>query len=143
MAAQIQAMHHEYWPETIRAMMAAGDGPTVIARKLKVARSSVYAALKAARISQIGYVLGLALLVPSGDLQERRGLISLALLVTAAGLVVAALAPGFAVFAAALALSQTYRSKCKSSLDICSTRRSITSLRFCSPPFRIPSEAVS
>ena len=33
--------------EQIRAMMAAGDGPTVIARKLKVARSSVYAALKA------------------------------------------------------------------------------------------------
>jgi predicted MFS family arabinose efflux permease len=55
-------------------------------------------------ISQIGYVVGLALLVPSGDLQERRGLISVALLVTAAGLVVAALAPGFVVFAAALAL---------------------------------------
>src|SRR6202044_2192900 len=50
------------------------------------------------RISQIGYVLGLALLAPSGDLQERRGLISVALLVTAAGLVVAALAPGYAVF---------------------------------------------
>jgi DNA invertase Pin-like site-specific DNA recombinase len=33
--------------ETIRAMTAAGDGPTVIARKLKVARSSIYAALKA------------------------------------------------------------------------------------------------
>jgi DNA invertase Pin-like site-specific DNA recombinase len=33
--------------ETIRAMMAAGDGPTEIARKLKVARSSVYEALKA------------------------------------------------------------------------------------------------
>ena len=33
--------------ETIRAMKAAGDGPTVIARKLKVARSSVYAALNA------------------------------------------------------------------------------------------------
>jgi DNA invertase Pin-like site-specific DNA recombinase len=33
--------------ETIRAMKAAGDGPTVIARKPKVARSSVYAALKA------------------------------------------------------------------------------------------------
>jgi DNA invertase Pin-like site-specific DNA recombinase len=33
--------------ETIRAMMGAGDGPTVIARKLRVARSSVYAALKA------------------------------------------------------------------------------------------------
>jgi DNA invertase Pin-like site-specific DNA recombinase len=33
--------------DTIRAMMADGDGPTVIARKLKVARSSVYAAVKA------------------------------------------------------------------------------------------------
>jgi predicted MFS family arabinose efflux permease len=55
-------------------------------------------------ISQIGYVLGLAFLVPSGDLQERRGLISVALLITAAGLVVMALAPGFAVFAGALAL---------------------------------------
>jgi predicted MFS family arabinose efflux permease len=55
-------------------------------------------------ISQIGYVLGLALLVPSGDLQERRGLIGVALLVTAAGLVVAAIAPSFAVFAGALAL---------------------------------------
>lgn len=55
-------------------------------------------------ISQIGYVLGLALLVPSGDLQERRGLIAVALLVTAAGLVVAAIAPSFAVFAGALAL---------------------------------------
>src|ERR1700759_2394052 len=55
-------------------------------------------------ISQVGYVLGLALLVPSGDLQERRGLISVALVITAAGLVVMALAPGFAVFAGALAL---------------------------------------
>ena len=55
-------------------------------------------------ISQVGYVLGLALLVPSGDLQERRGLISVALVITAAGLVVMAVAPGFAVFAGALAL---------------------------------------
>jgi predicted MFS family arabinose efflux permease len=55
-------------------------------------------------ISQIGYVLGLALLVPSGDLRERRGLITAALLITTAGLVVMALAPGFSVFAGALAL---------------------------------------
>jgi predicted MFS family arabinose efflux permease len=55
-------------------------------------------------ISQVGYVLGLGLLVPSGDLQERRGLISVALVITAAGLVVMAVAPGFAVFAGALAL---------------------------------------
>ncbi len=55
-------------------------------------------------ISQIGYVLGLAFLVPSGDLQERRGLISVALVLTAAGLVVMAVAPGYAVFAGALAV---------------------------------------
>jgi predicted MFS family arabinose efflux permease len=55
-------------------------------------------------ITQIGYVLGLSLLVPSGDLQERRWLISVALLLTAAGLAIAALAPCFAVFAIALAL---------------------------------------
>jgi predicted MFS family arabinose efflux permease len=53
-------------------------------------------------ITQIGYVLGLAFLVPSGDLHERRGLICVTLMVTAAGLAVAALAPGFVVFAAAL-----------------------------------------
>ena len=55
-------------------------------------------------ITQIGYVLGLAFLVPSGDLQERRGLICAALLVTAAGLAVAAIAPGFAVFAGAIGI---------------------------------------
>jgi predicted MFS family arabinose efflux permease len=55
-------------------------------------------------ISQIGYVLGLAFLVPGGDLQERRGLISVALVITAAGLVVMAVAPGYAVFAGALAV---------------------------------------
>jgi predicted MFS family arabinose efflux permease len=53
-------------------------------------------------ITQIGYVTGLALLVPVGDLRERRGLISGTLLVTAAGLVLAAAAPSFAVFAVAL-----------------------------------------
>jgi predicted MFS family arabinose efflux permease len=55
-------------------------------------------------ITQLGYVLGLALLVPLGDLRERRGLITTAMLITAAGLVVAALSPGFAVFAGAIAL---------------------------------------
>ena len=43
--------------ETIRAMMAAGDGPTVIARKLKVARSSVYAALKASPCGMSGPIV--------------------------------------------------------------------------------------
>ncbi|HTW12772.1 MAG TPA: MFS transporter [Solirubrobacteraceae bacterium] len=53
-------------------------------------------------ISQLGYVLGLALLLPLGDLRERRGLISGTLMLTAAGMAVAALAPSFAVFGAAI-----------------------------------------
>jgi predicted MFS family arabinose efflux permease len=55
-------------------------------------------------ISQLGYVLGLAFVVPLGDLHERRRLITLAMLVTAAGMAVAATAPAFAVFGAALAV---------------------------------------
>lgn len=53
-------------------------------------------------VSQVGYLIGLALLVPVGDLRERRGLISGTLLITALGLGVAAVAPSFVVFAAAL-----------------------------------------
>jgi predicted MFS family arabinose efflux permease len=55
-------------------------------------------------VSQVGYVAGLALLVPVGDLRERRGLISGTLLVTAAALAAAAAAPGYGVFVAALAV---------------------------------------
>ncbi|MGZ4175189.1 MAG: MFS transporter [Solirubrobacteraceae bacterium] len=55
-------------------------------------------------ISQLGYVVGLALVVPLGDLHERRGLITSMMLVTAAGMVVAATAPAFAVFGAAIAV---------------------------------------
>lgn len=53
--------------------------------------------------TQIGYVIGLALLVPVGDLRERRGLISGTLILTAAALAVAAAAPSIDVFGAALA----------------------------------------
>ncbi|MGO8874759.1 MAG: MFS transporter [Acidimicrobiales bacterium] len=47
--------------------------------------------------SQVGYVAGLVLLVPLGDLVERRGLVVAMSLVAAGGLVGAALAPNLAV----------------------------------------------
>jgi len=53
-------------------------------------------------VSQAGYVIGLALLVPVGDLLERRRLIAALLVVTAAALGLAAAAPTFILFAAAL-----------------------------------------
>ncbi|MBV9803001.1 MAG: MFS transporter, partial [Solirubrobacterales bacterium] len=54
--------------------------------------------------SQAGYVLGLALLVPLGDLLERRRLIAVILVVSAGALGLAAAAPSFAVFAIAVAI---------------------------------------
>ncbi len=58
-------------------------------------------------VSQIGYVIGLAFLVPLGDLVERRGLITVSLLVLAVGQTIAAAAPSFGVFAAAMLLVGT------------------------------------
>ena len=52
--------------------------------------------------SQIGYAIGLAFLVPLGDLLERRRLIVGILLVCGVGQAVAAAAPNFGVFALAL-----------------------------------------
>jgi predicted MFS family arabinose efflux permease len=53
-------------------------------------------------ISQIGYVLGLAFLVPLGDMVERRNLISISLAALAVGQAVSAIAPDLAVFATAV-----------------------------------------
>jgi predicted MFS family arabinose efflux permease len=53
-------------------------------------------------IGQIGYVVGLAFLVPLGDLVERRNLIGVSLTALAAGQAVAAIAPDLGVFAAAV-----------------------------------------
>jgi predicted MFS family arabinose efflux permease len=55
-------------------------------------------------ISQLGYVVGLSLLVPLGDLHERRGLISGTMLITAAALALSAAAPAFAVLGGAMAV---------------------------------------
>ncbi|HEY5399922.1 MAG TPA: MFS transporter [Trebonia sp.] len=51
-------------------------------------------------LTQLGYALGLFLLVPLGDLLENRALASRTLLVTAAALLAAGLAPNFGVFLA-------------------------------------------
>jgi predicted MFS family arabinose efflux permease len=53
---------------------------------------------------QLGYALGLATLVPLGDLLERRKLVVTMLSVTVAGIVVVALAPTLAVLGAAATL---------------------------------------
>ncbi len=55
-------------------------------------------------VGQIGYVVGLGLLVPLGDLVERRNLITSTMLVIAACQAVAAAAPSIAVFALATLL---------------------------------------
>jgi predicted MFS family arabinose efflux permease len=55
-------------------------------------------------VTQAGYVVGLALLVPLGDLLERRTLITVTLLIAAVGLGVAAASPSFGVFAFAVAV---------------------------------------
>ncbi len=52
--------------------------------------------------SQVGYAAGLVLLVPAGDLLERRTLITRTMLVTVAALAATAAAPDFALLAVAL-----------------------------------------
>jgi predicted MFS family arabinose efflux permease len=55
-------------------------------------------------LTQIGYAIGLATLVPLGDLVERRRLLAALLGCTAVGMAVMALAPGLWVFGAAAVL---------------------------------------
>ncbi len=63
----------------LRAAAAADPGPRVWAYPTQRPGLLV-------TVTQVGYLVGLALLVPVGDLRERRGLISGTLLITAVGL---------------------------------------------------------
>ncbi|MGE0027096.1 MAG: MFS transporter [Thermoleophilia bacterium] len=56
-------------------------------------------------VTQVAYAAGLVFLVPLGDLLDRRRLVVTLLLVSGAGMALAALAPGVAVLAAALGLA--------------------------------------
>lgn len=55
-------------------------------------------------VSQVGFVVGLALVVPLGDLVERRRLLTVVTALTAGGLALTAAAPGLAVLFPAMAL---------------------------------------
>jgi predicted MFS family arabinose efflux permease len=98
-------------PRSLVALLAVASGATVanlyyiqpllntVARGLHVSDGTAGLLVTCA---QVGYVAGLAFMVPLGDIMERRRLISTILLGTAAALAVCAAAPSFAVLAVAL-----------------------------------------
>jgi predicted MFS family arabinose efflux permease len=73
---------------------------TVIARDLRVSESVVGLLVTA---TQIGYALGILFIVPLGDFRDRRRLIPLMMLLSAAVLAACAAAPGIVTLAIALA----------------------------------------
>jgi predicted MFS family arabinose efflux permease len=82
------------WPWPASAASSGPAGPS---------RSSV--ATTVVTVTQLGYAVGLALLLPLGDLLENRSLASRTLIATAVALAGAALAPSFGVFLVLAALT--------------------------------------
>jgi len=77
--------------------------PLLAAMRTEFGVSSAVAGL-IVTVAQFGYAAGLVLLLPLGDLLERRRLITTLALITSAGLAAAALAPSIGDFAAAIGL---------------------------------------
>jgi predicted MFS family arabinose efflux permease len=98
-------------PSSLVLLMAIGCGAAVaniyyaqpllseIAREFAISDGTAGLLVTA---SQVGYATGLVLLVPLGDLHERRRLITRILLVTALALLATAAAPSFGLLAGAL-----------------------------------------
>ena len=84
------AVANLYYAQPLLHTIAAGIGTSASNAALLVTAT------------QVGYAAGLVLLVPLGDLLDRRRLVSCLLVVTAAGLLGAAAAPGLGVLALAL-----------------------------------------
>ena len=89
------AVANNYYAQPLLGPIAGGLGVSVATTALLVTAS------------QIGYAAGLLLIVPLGDLLNRRRLVSGMLVLTAAGLAGAALAPSLAGLAIALAVVGT------------------------------------
>ena len=113
MSGQAQTTTERPLPRRVVLLMAAACGAAVanlyyaqpllstIARDFGVSDASAGLLVTA---SQIGYAAGLVLLVPIGDLLERRRLITRISLVTTLALAATAAAPSFAVLGAGLAV---------------------------------------
>ncbi|MCW2718717.1 MFS transporter [Pseudonocardia sp.] len=84
------AVANIYYAQPLLSVIGDGFGSTAGAAALLVTAS------------QLGYAAALALVVPLGDLLERRALVTVLLGLTAAGLVVAAVAPTFPALVAAV-----------------------------------------
>ena len=91
-AAAGLAIGNLYWAQPLLAEIAADLGATTADCGLLVTAT------------QVGYAVGVLLVVPLGDVRDRKRMVPAIMAASVAALAACALAPGFAVLAAALAL---------------------------------------